>query len=66
MFDNIDLKIKGDNLIISAVGVLGKEKLCEMPLDCIEKVKWAKDPKVTLVNLLIKKGHTDIAVKIGK
>lgn len=64
MFDNIDMKIKGDALIVSAVGVLGKEKLCEIPLNKVKDIKWSKESKVTLINLLIKKGHTDIAVTI--
>lgn len=65
MFDNVDFKIKSEKLVVSTTGVLGKDKVCEIPLDCISQVKWGKEAKVTLTNLLIKKGHTDIAVSLS-
>lgn len=65
MFDNIDFKVKGDNLVISTVGVLGKDKLCTIPLDKVKDVKWEKEPKVALATLLIKKGKTELAVALG-
>jgi len=65
MFDNVDLKIKGGKVVLSATGITGKEKICSIELENIDKVEWAKDTKKILVTVLIDKGYGELAVKLA-
>ena len=65
MFDNVEIKIKGDTLVVKTTGVMGSEPILKMPISATDTVDWGKEVKEAIVATLIKKGFGEQAVKLA-
>jgi len=65
MWDNIDIKVKGSNIVVSTTGVTGKEKILTVAINKVHEITWAKDPLRTLITVLVEKGHNEAVAKLA-